>query len=83
MTWVHQNWKSYFFRHMVGLLRAGIGQKKKANAMKTLITQVRTLADSRRTTAVHRSYRSGMHADFLTVRRWPRTTTPRRPGAVS
>ena len=40
MTWVAQNYKSYYFRHVAGLLNAGVGQKKKKKGLKDLITQV-------------------------------------------
>lgn len=46
MAWVQSQWRSYAFRHMVGLLNATLGAKKK-KAIKTLITQVHTHRESR------------------------------------
>lgn len=48
MQWIQMNWKSYAFRHMVGLLNAGVGPKKKKKAPKDLIVQVSSSRRGRR-----------------------------------
>lgn len=42
MAWIEQNHQSYFFRHMAGLLNAGVGQKKK-RGLRELIIKVASL----------------------------------------
>jgi len=37
MAWIEQNYQSYFFRHMAGLLNAGVGQKKKRGLRELII----------------------------------------------
>ncbi len=42
MAWIQQHYQSYFFRHLAGLLNAGVGQKKK-RGLREMIVKVAAL----------------------------------------